>query len=138
MHIGFPTISSFQPHSVYLPRSISTNPSVSLSVDPSCLSYATVNATRPCIPPSTVQQGNPKMNLDAPSSHTDHLRYKFSHLRSSREKGNLICYRCGNSGHLANSCRNSLICFACGRLWHIFRNYRSVTMAHQFLANHLL
>jgi Zinc knuckle len=38
----------------------------------------------------------------------------------------LVCYRCGDTGHFASSCRNSF--FACGRLGHNSYNCRSITM----------
>lgn len=37
-----------------------------------------------------------------------------------------FCYRCGDRGHRAISCRNALVCFTCGRLGHRSVNCRSI------------
>ena len=37
-----------------------------------------------------------------------------------------FCYRCGDRGHRASSCRNALVCFTCGRLGHRAANCRSI------------
>lgn len=37
-----------------------------------------------------------------------------------------FCYRCGDRGHRASSCRNALVCFTCGRLGHRAANCQSI------------
>lgn len=54
-------------------------------------------------------------------------RAKLNAIQQEREKGEIVCYRCGDSGHLSHSCRNALVCFVCGRLGHRSQNCRSIT-----------
>ncbi|KAF3337900.1 hypothetical protein FCM35_KLT18487 [Carex littledalei] len=39
----------------------------------------------------------------------------------------LHCYRCGDRGHRANTCRNALVWFSCGRLGHRAANCKAIT-----------
>jgi Zinc knuckle len=86
----------------------------SLPVVPTKPSYASVATTRPSLPNDSIPQVNPNPNLEASTSNARRLHYKLIHLRTAWEKGNQVCYRCGDSGHLASSCRNFLVCFTCG------------------------
>lgn len=56
------------------------------------------------------------------------LHSKFTSLHSLSKRGCLVCYRCGDSGHLANSCHNAIVCFACNRLGHRSHTCRAITM----------
>jgi Domain of unknown function (DUF4283)/Zinc knuckle len=126
----FPTPST-QPHlnhaipSVSAAAPLPTAPSQSMPFGVAPPTFASVTAPRPG--EITHLQHNPNPNLQKPSNDA-WLRYKLGALWTAREKGNPVCYRRGDSGHLAHSCRNSLVCFACGRLGHHSSNCQSITM----------
>jgi hypothetical protein len=117
--VGYPSRPFLEPYPSF----------VSLPVVPTQPSIVIAATSGSALPISTTHQENPKSNLEASTSNVHRLHYKLNHLRSARERGNPVCYRCGDSGHLFNSCRNSLVCFACDRLDHISRICRSITMA---------
>jgi Zinc knuckle len=61
-----------------------------------------------------------------PSSET--ARVKIRSLLDQRSKGQAVCFRCGDHGHLASSCRNSIVCFSGGQLGHKSHQCHATTM----------
>jgi Zinc knuckle len=59
---------------------------------------------------------------------SEKTRVKLKSLQDNRSQGQLVCFHCGDHGHLATSCRNAVVCFSCGRLRHRSHQCRSVTM----------
>jgi Zinc knuckle len=49
---------------------------------------------------------------------TAKLHSKLSSFETWRERGKVVCYHCGDLGHLSSACRNPIICFMCGKVGH--------------------
>lgn len=61
-------------------------------------------------------------------SSSSRLRSKLQSIKALSTKGTLVCFRCGDSGHLARSCHNALVCFACTKVGHRSKHCPSLTM----------
>jgi hypothetical protein len=106
-HKGF---SPFNPHNV-----------VSLSVVPhsSALPLSQSNEEASQTPSfSQIAQNAYQKNLQDPYSSippplplSDKSRVKINYVQRIRSLGRLVCFRCGDQGHQATSCRNALVCF---------------------------
>jgi Zinc knuckle len=86
-------------------------------------------------PSSTLSQIAQAAHLQHPSlttvsstilSFTEKARVKIRSLQERRSNGRVVCFRCGDQGHLASSCRNSVVCFSCGRLGHRSHHCKSI------------
>lgn len=102
-------------------------------------SFAGVVRSPVAIVPSSVLPASRSVLADPPHRHpplSSHLPAKSSHppsqahsklssIRRSINTKHPSCYRCGEKGHIASSCRSSLVCFACNKVGH-----RSVTCKH--------
>lgn len=56
------------------------------------------------------------------------LSSKFHSFHALTKKGSLVCFRCGDSGHLVKTCHNTIVCFACNQFGHRSHNCSAITM----------
>jgi hypothetical protein len=58
------------------------------------------------------------LNHNASSYSTTRLKSKLSNLKEERENGRIVCYHCGDLGHISLACHNLIVCFTYGKVEH--------------------
>ncbi|XP_078153638.1 uncharacterized protein LOC144548796 [Carex rostrata] len=69
----------------------------------------------------------PKPSPPVASHQPRSIRSKLDQIRHSSSTSKPICFKCGDSGHRANNCRNVVTCFRCGSLGHRSYHCRAKT-----------
>lgn len=60
--------------------------------------------------------------------YTQAVTPKIAQIRRSSFSSNPYCFKCGDKGHQAISCRNRVVCFRCHRLGHRSYNCRATML----------
>jgi hypothetical protein len=118
------------------PPSSTYNPRIPPPINPipAPKSYTHVTSQLPLIvyaPPLSTdfpaRSTNPtSTNLTFYPQDTARLISKFTTLKEQREKGTIVCYPCGDLGHLSSICHNPIVYFSYDKIKHRSWQCRSV------------